>query len=108
MRNEKGPWNAAREIAGLHASTLPWLKQRDISALSGEGVVDVQPSGTPWNRPIHSISITIMGVPMIDNSYMEDVAAIASRLKRWEFLLSWTLSQIPDGTASPFNGVATF
>lgn len=108
LRNEKGPWNAAREIAGLHASTLPWLKQRDISALGGEGVVDVQPSGTPWNRPIHSIAIPIMGVPMIDNSYLEDVAVVASRLKRWDFMLSWVMMQIPNGTATPFTAVAAF
>ncbi len=108
MRNEKGPWNAAREIAGLHASVLPWIKQRDIAVLSGEGVVDAQPSGTPWNRPIHSIAISIMGVPMIDNSYLEDVAAIASRLKRWEFMLSWAAMQVPNGTATPFTALATF
>ena len=93
MRAEKGPWNAAREIAGLHASVLPWIHQRDIAVLSGEGVVDAQPSGTPWNRPIHSICITIMGLPMVDNSYLEDVASIAPRLKRWEFMLSWAAMQ---------------
>jgi hypothetical protein len=108
-RAKTGPWNAARETPGLHASVLPWIKQRDVAVLSGEGVVDAQPSGVDgWNRPIHSIAITIMGLPMVDNGYFEDVAAIAARLKRWEFMVSWATIQVPNGTASPFTALATF
>jgi hypothetical protein len=108
-RAKTGPWNAARETPGLHASVLPWIRQRDIAVLGGEGVVDAQPSGVDgWNRPIHSIAITIMGLPMVDNGYFEDVAAIADRLKRWEFMVSWVAIQVPNGTASPFTALATF
>lgn len=108
-RAKTGPWNAARETPGLHASVLPWIKQRDIAVLSGEGVVDAQPSGVDgWNRPIHSIAITILGLPMVDNGYFEDVAAIAARLKRWEFMVSWSAIQVPNGTATPFTALATF
>lgn len=108
-RAKTGPWNAARETPGLHASVLPWIKQRDIAVLSGEGVVDAQPSGIEgWNRPIHSIAITSLGLPMVDNGYFEDVAAIAARLKRWEFMVSWAMIQVPNGTASPFTALATF
>jgi len=108
-RAKTGPWNAARETPGLHASVLPWIKQRDIAVLGGEGVVDAQPSGVDgWNRPIHSIAITIMGLPMVDNGYFEDVAALAARLKRWEFMVSWAAIQVPNGTATPFTALATF
>src|ERR1700676_144571 len=44
-RAKMGAWNVGREAAGLHASTTPWIKQRDISLLGGDGVNDVQPSG---------------------------------------------------------------
>ena len=108
-RAKTGPWNAARETPGLHASVLPWIRQRDVAVLSGEGVVDAQPSGVEgWNRPIHSIAITILGLPMVDNGYFEDVAAIAARLKRWEFMVSWATMQVPNGTAAPFTALATF
>jgi len=108
-RAKLGPWNAAREIAGLHASVLPWLKQRDIAVLGGEGVPDVQPSGVrEWPRPIHDILIPVMGTPLVDNGYYEDLAAVASRLKRWEFMVSWAMMRIPGGTATPFVAVATF
>jgi hypothetical protein len=29
-------------------------------------------------------------------------------LQRWEFMVSWTMMQIPNGTATPFMGLATF
>ncbi len=55
-RAEEGPWNYARESPGLHASVLPWLKQRDIAILGGDGVADAQPSGVAkHNRRIHDI-----------------------------------------------------
>jgi hypothetical protein len=108
-RAKSGPWNSAREIPGLHASVLPWLKLRDIAALGGDGVPDVQPSGVEgWPRPIHDILLPIMGTPIIDNGYYEDLAKEAARLKRWEFMVSWALMRIPGGTASPFTALATF
>ncbi|MBI4476598.1 MAG: cyclase family protein, partial [Acidobacteria bacterium] len=108
-RAKTGPWNSARETAGLHASALPWLKQRDIALLGGDAVPDVQPSGVEgWPRPIHDILIPIMGTPLIDNGYYEDLAQLAARLKRWEFMVSWTIMRIPGGTASPFMALATF
>ncbi|MBI4476030.1 MAG: cyclase family protein [Acidobacteria bacterium] len=108
-RARTGPWSAARETAGLHASVLPWLKQRDIALLGGDAVPDVQPSGVEgWPRPIHDILIPIMGTPIVDNGYYEDLAQVAARLRRWEFMVSWTIMRIPGGTASPFMALATF
>ena len=74
-RAKLGPWNAAAECAGLHASVIPWLKQRDIALLGSETVPDVQPSGVQgWPRPIHDILLPIMGTQLVDNGYYEDVA----------------------------------
>ena len=49
-----------------------------------------------------------MGLPIADNVYLEDAAREAERLKRWEFMLTLQIYQIQGGTASPFNGLATF
>jgi kynurenine formamidase len=108
-RAKSGPWNAASTTAGLHASVIPWLKQRDIALLGGESVPDVQPSGVEgWSRPLHDILLPVMGTPLVDNAYLEDVAREAARLKRWEFMISWSLLRIPGGTATPFTALATF
>ena len=39
---------------------------------------------------------------------IERLSGEAARLKRWEFMLSWTVLRIPGGTASPFTALATF
>ena len=112
-RSKLGAWNAAREAAGLHASTMPWIKQRDISLLGSDGVNDVQPSGIVGqgeaaNRPVHTLTIAVMGVPLVDNAYLEDVAREAAARKRWEFMTTVQFTRIPGGTATTFNALATF
>ena len=112
-RAKLGPWNAAREAAGLHGSVMPWIKQRDISLLAGDGVNDVQPSGVVGageaaNRPVHTLAIAVLGVPLVDNAYLEDVAREAASRKRWEFLTTVQFTRVPGGTATSFNALATF
>jgi hypothetical protein len=112
-RAKLGPWTAAREAAGLDASVMPWIKQRDIVLLGGDGVNDVQPSGVVGagdaaGRPVHTLAIAVLGVPLVDNAYLEDAAREASARKRWEFLMTVQFTRIPGGTASSFNALATF
>lgn len=109
MRAAVGPWKYDQGGAGLHASVLPWLKARDVALLVGDAVTDVQPSGVElFGRPVHTLSMVAMGLPLVDNGYLEDVAREAKRLQRWHFMLSWLINQSQGGTAVPFSGVATF
>jgi hypothetical protein len=108
-RAADGPWPYGQAGAGLHASVLPWLRARDVSLLASDAVNDVQPSGVAGiNRPIHQITQVNMGLPIVDNAWLEDAAREAERLKRWEFLFTLHIFQIQGGTASPFNALATF
>jgi hypothetical protein len=52
--------------------------------------------------------MNVLGLPLVDNGYLEDVAREAERLQRWEFMVSWQLWDHEGGTASPFNAIATF
>jgi predicted double-glycine peptidase len=80
-----------------------------VSLLGSDAVNDVQPSGVQGiNRPIHQLTQVNMGLPIADNVYLEDAAREAERLKRWEFMFTLHIYQIQGGTASPFNGLATF
>ncbi len=109
MRDAEGPWQYGQGGAGLHASVLPWLKARDVAILVGDAVNDVQPSGvTGIGRPIHQLTQVNLGLPIVDNGYLEDVSKTAARLQRWEFLTAIQINPIPGGTASPFNALATF
>jgi hypothetical protein len=108
-RAAEGPWRYGQGGAGLHASVLPWLKDRGVALLVGDAVNDVQPSGVEGiNRPIHTMTQIFIGLPLVDNGYLEDVAREAADRGRWEFMVSWQITQVPNGTASPFNAIATF
>jgi hypothetical protein len=108
-REAEGPWPYGQAGAGLHASVLPWLKARDVSLLASDAVNDVQPSGVEGiNRPIHQLTQVNLGLPIVDNAYLEDAAREAARLRRWEFMFTLHIFQIQGGTASPFNALATF
>ena len=108
-READGPWPYGQAGAGLHASVLPWLRARDVSLLASDAVNDVQPSGVEGiNRPIHQLTQVNLGLPIVDNAYLEDAAREAARLKRWHFMFTLHIFQIQGGTASPFNALATF
>ncbi|MED5564400.1 MAG: hypothetical protein VYB16_07865 [Gemmatimonadota bacterium] len=88
---------------------LPWLKERGVSLLVSDAVNDVQPSGVRGiNRPVHTLTQVIIGLPLVDNGYLEDVSREAASRQRWEFMVSWQITEVPNGTASPFNAIATF
>lgn len=108
-RAAEGPWRYGQEGAGLHASVLPWLRERGVALLVGDAVNDVQPSGVEGiNRPVHQITQVVLGLPLVDNGWLEDAAGEARRRSRWTFMVSWQITPVPGGTASPFNAIATF
>jgi hypothetical protein len=112
-REKLGAWNVGREAAGLHGTTMPWLKQREIALLGGDGVNDVQPSGVAGpgeaaGRPVHTLAIAVLGVPLVDNGYFEDAAKEAAQRRRWEFLTTVQFTKLQGGTASNFNALAIF
>ena len=115
-RAEVGPWDIANEAAGLHASVIPWLRQRDIALLGGESPQDVAPAGIDPKvtvsddlgpRPLHRFALIYLGMPLFDNVDLEALGEAAASRERWEFLL--TAAPLPTrGTGSPINPIATF
>jgi hypothetical protein len=108
-REHEGPWAYGQGGAGLHASVLPWLHERGVALLVGDAVNDVQPSGVEGiNRPVHQLTQVNIGLPLVDNGYLEDVAREAAQRRRWAFMVSWQIPKVIGGTAAPFAAVATF
>ncbi len=106
----KGPWNSFKEgLAGLGATCLPWLHERKVALLGCDGVSDVIPSGFPKvTMPIHTVTIVTMGVHLIDNCNLDDVAATCTARSRWTFLCTIAPLILIRGTASPVNPLAIF
>ena len=108
-RASKGPWDVGSSSAGLHASCARWLRRHDIAILGSDAASDVMPSGVEGVRqPIHQLVLVAMGMPIFDNCDLEAVAETASRLQRWEFLITAAPLAVEGGTGSPFNPVAVF
>jgi kynurenine formamidase len=109
-RNEEGPSSlpgAGRP--GLQAACLPWLHEREIAVLGSDCGQDVIPSG--YSRvplPIHQVGIVALGLWLIDNANLEDLAEACERNGRWEFLLACGPLRIHNGTGSPLNPIAVF
>ena len=109
LRAAEGAWNPGKGMAGLDASCLPWLHERGVAALGCDGVSDVMPSRIPEEpMPIHSVAIVTMGLHLIDNLELEDLAVACEAEGRWEFLLTIAPLVLERGTASPVNPIALF
>ena len=108
-RAELGPWNVARNSAGLHPTSVRWLKERGVAVLGSDVASDIFPSPVPGvSHPIHQLVLVALGMPIFDNCDLEAVSEEAQRQGRWEFLLTVAPLAVPGGTGSPLNPIATF
>ena len=94
---------------GWHAATLPWLRARDVAIIGCDSATDVMPSGyREVVMPVHTVGIVAMGLWLIDNCDLEELAAAAAARGRWEFHLSICPLVLAGLTSSPVNPIATF
>jgi len=108
-RAARGAWNASERLAGLHASCLPWLHERQAAALGCDGVSDCLPSRVEKVRlPIHLVGIVAMGLHLLDNADLEALGTACAQRRRWEFLFVVAPLLLRGGTGSPVNPLAIF
>ena len=108
-REVRGPRPAGEGLAGLDASCLPWLHQRGVAALGCDGVSDVLPSRIADELlPIHSVAIVTMGLHLLDNLQLDDLAVACLEEGRIEFHVAIAPLILQHGTASPVNPIALF
>jgi len=108
-RAQDGPWRAGTLLAGLHASTLPWLREKDVAAIGCDGITDVIPSGVEGvNLPLHVMLLVAMGTPLFDNLDLDALAREAASRNRWTFLFTAAPIRFPGGMGSPLNPIVIF
>ncbi len=106
---QKGPWNFLEAAAGSHASLALWLKQRDVAVIGCDGVSDAMPSGVEGLvNPLHELVLVGLGMPILDNLNLDDVAAAARERNRWDFMFVAAPLRVVGGTGSPVNPLAIF
>jgi kynurenine formamidase len=108
-RAAHGPWDFGALAAGLDASCLAWLRERDVATLGSDGVSDVLPSRVEGvTMPVHTVVIVAMGVHLMDNLDLDALAGACAEEGRSEFLLTVAPLVLRRGTASPVNPIAVF
>lgn len=94
---------------GWQAACLPWLRERGVSFIGADTANDVSPSGySAIALPVHVIGLVAMGLWLVDNWDLEELAATCERLSRWEFLLTVNPLRLSGLTGSAVNPIATF
>ncbi len=106
-RSALGPVPRDGGRAGLHASCLPWLRERGVSILACDSAQEVRPTGyDSMFGPIHSVGQVAMGLWIVDNADFDPLAEACARYKRYEFLFSLAPLNFPLATGSPVNPIA--
>lgn len=96
-------------LAGLHPECAGWLHDRQVAVLGGDGVHDPLPGGARydgWPIPIHMTTLVAMGMHLLDNLWLEDLARACAGEGRHSFLLTVAPLRIERGTGSPVNPIA--
>jgi len=93
--------------AGYEPSLIPFFKERDI-ALLGSDVAQEGGTIPGVAIPIHTFTIVALGLNLLDNLALDEVAATAEKLKRWEFMLIVEPLRVQNGAGSAVNPVAVF
>lgn len=108
-RRELGAWDASVLKAGLHASVLPILHERDIAGAGYDGDGEAVPSNCESVLyPIHAISIPALGWWTFDSLDLDGLADACVSEGRWEFMFTAAPLRLGRGTGSPVNPVAIF
>ena len=93
--------------AGYDPALLPFLRERDVALLGAD--IPQEGGAIPGVLiPIHTFTIVALGMNLLDNLALHELAETAARLNRWEFMLTVEPLRVERGAGSPVNPVAVF
>lgn len=108
-RAELGAWDPDFAGAGVHVTAIPWLLDQGAAVLGADGETDVRPSPVDQvTLPIHVLTLTMAGVPLLDNLDLQQLSSVCADTGQYAFALSVAPLNIPLGTGSPVNPTAIF
>jgi kynurenine formamidase len=110
-RADQGPWSPFEVgLAGLHPECVSWLHERGVAVLGGDGVSDALPgSGIPdWVMPVHQCGLAGIGLHLLDNLRLDNLAEACARNGRWAFQFVVAPLRVDKATGSPINPIAIF
>ena len=92
---------------GPHAALAPWLRARGVAMWGSDTHNDVTPTPYPAiGSPFHIVALVGLGLWLIDNMNLEDVARACAERGRWAFHLTIAPLRLRNVTCSPVNPIA--
>lgn len=93
----------------LHVASCPWLRERGVAMIGSDTHNDIHPPPYPaLGNSFHVVSLVAMGLWLIDNANLEELAQACAARGRWEFLLTIAPLRLRNVTGSPVNPIAVF
>jgi kynurenine formamidase len=106
LSDDPAHWHA---MSGWHPACMKWLHERDVAMIGCDYPQDVMP--TVYDElpgGVHVLALVAMGMPLIDNCELEDLAATCAELGRWEFQFMMSPLPLAGASGSPVNPIAIF
>jgi kynurenine formamidase len=108
-RLEQGGLPASEPSVACQVACAPWFRDRGVAMLGTDTSNDVRPSQYPnIGSPLHTMCLVTMGLWLIDNANLEEIAQACAQRSRYEFMLTLGPLRLRNITGSPVNPVALF
>ena len=109
-RLAEGPRHPLKDGSpAAHVACMPWLRERDVAMLATDTHNDVSPPTHPGlGNVVHIVALVAMGLWLIDNANLEELARACAARRRWEFMLTLAPLRLERVTGSPVNPIALF
>ena len=108
-RLDLGPVPGSEPMTACQVACTPWFKERGIAMLGTDTSNDVRPSHyATITAPLHTMCLVTLGLWLIDNANLEQLAEACGQRNRYEFMLTLAPLRLRNVTGSPVNPIALF
>ena len=108
-RLDLGPVPGSEPMTACQVACTPWFKERGIAMLGTDTSNDVRPSQyATITSPLHTMCLVTLGLWLIDNANLEQLAEACQQRNRYEFMLTLAPLRLRNVTGSPVNPIALF
>ena len=109
MRLEEGPRSNTEPATACQVACTPWFKERGVAMLGTDTSNDIKPSHyATVTAPLHTVSLVTLGLWLIDNTNLEQLAEACLQRDRYDFMLTIGPLKLRNVTGSPVNPIAIF
>jgi kynurenine formamidase len=106
---ESGPVSLAEPMTACQVACAPWFKERGVAMLGTDTSNDFRPSHyATITSPLHTMCLVTLGLWLIDNANLEQLAEACQQRDRYEFILALGPLRLRNVTGSPVNPIALF